>query len=97
MSKPRVPAIGPASPSAIVLIAVSATGLPASSAVRMVGAPSGSTPTMRMPLRLAAAATATPEMSPPPPIPTTMRSASGTSSRISRALEPWPAIIASSS
>src|SRR5436190_1332554 len=61
MSKPRVPAIGPARPSAMVLICSSATGFPASSARRIVGAPSGSTPTIRIPFFLAAAATATPE------------------------------------
>ena len=81
----------------MVLGRSSGTTRPASSARRMPGAPSGSTPTTRMPGRRAVAATAMPAMSPPPPTGTTMRSTSGRSSRISTATVPWPAIIASSS
>src|ERR1700687_4427238 len=52
ISRPRVPAIGAARPSAIVLIEASGTGLPSSSARLIAGSPSGSTPMMRAPFRL---------------------------------------------
>ena len=52
----------------------------------------GSTPTTRMSGFTCLAAVATPEIRPPPPIGTGRTSRSGTSSSISSATVPWPAI-----
>src|SRR5207302_1793817 len=97
ISSGMLPAIGAASPSAIVSMRSRRTGWPASSARRIPAAPVGSTPMIRARGRLAATAVAMPAISPPPPTPTTNRSASGRSSRTSSAHVPWPAIIAASS
>ena len=52
----------------------------------------GSAPMMQMPGRLPLAATAIPEINPPPPTGTTIASTSGTASKISSAMVPWPAM-----
>src|SRR6266852_85139 len=67
-SKVRSPARLAARPSAIVEISGSVTTSPASRDRVRVAAPTGSTPTMRMPGRSSLAAAATPEIKPPPPM-----------------------------
>src|SRR5581483_267046 len=87
------PANGGARPSAIVFVSTG-TLCPASSPARKACACSGSTATTRA--RPSSAVT-TPETRPPPPTPTTTVSTFGTSSRISSARVPWPAITHGSS
>jgi len=60
-------------------------------------APLACTPTRRTRGASALSASAMPLISPPPPIGTTSVSSSGTSSRISSAIVPWPSITAGSS
>ncbi len=72
-------------------------GAPASSDRTAPGEASASTPMIRTPGFLALAAVATPEIIPPPPTGTTIVVTSGTCSRLSRAMVPWPAITARSS
>ena len=72
-------------------------GRPAASDALKLGAAAVSTATMRMSGRRALAATATPASSPAPPVGTTIAAASGTSSRISSAIVPCPAITRGSS
>ena len=91
-SNVRSPARFAARPSAIVDSSGRVTTSPASRLVPRVAAPAGSTPTIRIPGRSSLAAAATPEIRPPPPTGTTIVAASGTSSRISRAIVPWPAM-----
>ena len=57
----------------------------------------GSQPMIRMSGFRALAAVATPLISPPPPMGTGRISRSGTSSSISRAMVPWPAMTSRSS
>src|SRR5437868_2917107 len=82
------PAKGGARPSAMVLVSTR-TLWPASRPARKACACSGSTATIRA--RPARAVTM-PDTRPPPPTPTTTVATSGTSSRISSASVPWPAM-----
>src|SRR5581483_9022321 len=86
------PANGGASPSAIVGCDSMRTLLPAARPALKPGMRSGSTPTTRQ-----STAMATPAIRPPPPTGQTMQSTPGTSSTISRATVPWPAITCGSS
>ena len=56
------------SPSAILEVRDNVTGLPASREALILGAPAGSTPTMRTSGRSPLSAADTPETSPPPPM-----------------------------
>ncbi len=93
----RSPTRPTARPSASVGRIGTCTGRPAASDAPKLGAAVGSTAITRICGRRALATMLTPASNPAPPVGTTIASTSGTSSRISRAIVPCPAITRASS
>ena len=97
ISNALLPTWGMASPSASVGRKAMRVGFPASSAAEKLATFSASTAMIFALAFFVFTASATPASSPAPPTGTITASTSGTCSRISNPIVPWPAIIAGSS
>ena len=95
-AKVRSPGFFTAMPSAMVDTLRSSVGPPAWRDRYMDAAPAAWTPTIRQSGFSCFTAKAMPPMRPPPPMGTTICSTSGSCSRISRPMVPWPAITSGS-
>src|ERR1051325_2844895 len=97
IAKALSPTCGIASPSARVGRIVTGVGSPTCNAAEKLATFSASTATIFVCGRKVLIASETPAIKPPPPTGTTTRSTSGTCSRISRPIVPWPEMIGGSS